>query len=223
MATTWRSSSPSRFWSRSSRKQRDDAVGRRRAEDDLARLLEDGVEVEDRAERLRHLVEQREYVRLAAQLFEFGVLRGGGGGALDRGGRRPARTERGADDIVGRDQKLRVAERLVLEARLGLRRAALVGEVEAESARADLDDVAVAQRMFEPLLAVDEDMVGRELAVHAAVYENVGAVAVPDVRVVARGARVVKDDAVVRRAPDGADALRREWQLPGTPAGVRDV
>jgi hypothetical protein len=83
--------------------KRHDAVGRRRAEDDLARLLEDGVEVEDRAERLRHLVEQREDARLAAQLLQLGVLRGGDRDALGRGGRGRARAERGADDVVGRD------------------------------------------------------------------------------------------------------------------------
>ncbi len=86
-----------------------------------------------------------------------------------------ARPERGADDIVGRDEELRAAERLVLEARLGLL-LALVGEVEAQAARADLDGVAVAQGVFEPLLAVDEDVVGRGLAVEAAVEEDVGAV-----------------------------------------------
>src|SRR5205807_9736596 len=42
-------------------------------------------------------------------------------------------------------------------------------------------------------------------------------------RVRARGGRVVKDGAVLGRAPDGAQALRRARQLPRPPAGVRDV
>ena len=172
--------------------QRDDAVGRGRAEDDLARLREDGVEVEDRAERVRHLVEQGENARLAAQLFQLRV-HGVGEGALGRGGDGGAlliRAERGADHVVGRDEELRPAERLVLEARLG-RLPALVGEVEAQAARSDLNGVAVVQRVFELLLAVDEDVVGRGLAVETPVEEDVGAVPKLDVRVVARRARVV--------------------------------
>src|SRR5205807_2935205 len=90
-------------------------------------------------------------------------------------------------------------------------------------ARAYLHAVAVAQRVFEPLLAVDEDVVGRELAIDAPVDDDVRAVRELDVRVVARGARVVQNGAVVGRAPDGAHALRRERQLPRPPAGVRDV
>src|SRR5204862_183504 len=134
---------------------------------------------------------------LAAQLLKLGARRG----------RLGARGERGADHVVGGDEQLGVAERLVLEARFRLA-AALVRDVEAQAARADLYLVAVAQGVLAALLAVDDE-------VRAALRLDVG--------VVARGARVVEDDAVVGRAPDGARALRRERQLPFAPAGVRDV
>src|ERR1700755_3474111 len=62
--------------------QCDDAVGRGRAEDYFASLVENPVEVEDRAERLRHLVEHREYARLASKLFQLRV----GGRGPGRGG-----------------------------------------------------------------------------------------------------------------------------------------
>jgi hypothetical protein len=115
-----------------------------------------------------------------------------------------------------------VAERLVVVAHVGVG-PRLLGVLEAELARADGHAVAVLEFVLVELLAADEDVVGAAAAVNAAVDDDELPVLETDVRVVARGARVVEHHGVVGRAADGAQALRRELALPLAAAGVNDV
>ena len=66
-------------------------------------------------------------------------------------------------------------------------------------------------------LAVDEDLVGAASHLSAnddAINKCVERIVKADVRVMARGARVVQDDAVIRRAANRARGLRHKVVLP---------
>jgi hypothetical protein len=77
--------------------QRYDAVGRRRSKDDVGRFFEDGVEIENRAERFAHLVERGQNVCLALQRLEHLV-------ALRRRGNLIFRMQHGRHHVAGGDQ-----------------------------------------------------------------------------------------------------------------------
>src|SRR2546423_12719430 len=108
-----------------------------------------------------------------------------------------------------------MSERLVVV--MHIRLAFLFLLLEAQSARADGDAVAVCEWMLISCLAVDEDLVGAASYLSAnddAINKRVERIVEADVRVMARGARVVQDDAVVRRAANRARGLRYKVVLP---------
>src|SRR5437773_2473933 len=89
---------------------------------------------------------------------------------------------------------LRVMVRLIVVAEAALRRGGGPGIVP-EGAAPDRDAVAVPQPVLDPLLAVDEDVVGAALDLPAhqgAVHEHESAVPIGDERVVARGLGIVE-------------------------------
>ena len=118
-----------------------------------------------------------------------------------------------------------MAERFVIVTDFGGR--ALFGLLlKAQGARADGHAVAVIEQVLKARLAVDKNFVRAApqfaARVHA-VNQLERALFGTDVCVMARGARVVQHDAVVRGAANGAMRLRVKRILPLTTAGICDL
>ena len=116
-----------------------------------------------------------------------------------------------------------MSERLVIVAHIV--RALLFLLLEAQRARADSDAVAVFKRMLVARLAIDEDLVGAASHLAAddgAVNDCKDLIVEPDVCVMARSARVIQHDVVIRRAPNRALGLRNQIELPLATTGICD-